>query len=256
MADVLILFASKSDEGTYRQIFRILDKSNISYDFKLASAHKTPEDIDRIISSQDCKVIISGAGLAAALPGVVAAKTIRPIIGVPCKGNYEGLDALLSIMQMPPGIPVLSVGALKADVAAQEAIKILKRPDKVVLVGDKNNKAFKKAEETLRQFGVNHSHSEQVIDNAINLIFTYFDEPIEKKGQLIIYCPLLEGNDDKAEAALNLLKHSEHGLWVGLNNGQNAALAAIEILNVDNSFEQKLIDYRREMGNKVREYNK
>ena len=256
MADVLILFASKSDEGTYKQIFKILGKNKISCDFKLASAHKTPEDVDRIVASQDYKVVISGAGLAAALPGVIAAKTLRPVIGVPCKGNYEGLDALLSIMQMPPGIPVLSVGALKADVAAQEAIKILNRPEKVVLVGDKTNKAFKKAEEILRQFGVNHSHSEQVIDNAINIVFTYFDEPIEKKGQLIIYCPLLEENDDKAEAALNLLKHTEHGLWVGLNNGTNAALAAIEILNVDNSFEQKLIDYRKGIGDKVRESNK
>ncbi len=256
MADVLVLFASKSDEEVYNQVIKILKKEKISYDFKLASAHKTPEDVDRIISSSDYKVVISGAGLAAALPGVIAAKTIRPVIGVPCKGNYEGLDALLSIMQMPPGIPVLSVGALKADVAAQEAIKILNRPEKVVLVGDKNNKAFKKAEEILRDFKVNHSHSEQAIDNAINIVFTYFDEPIEKKGQLIIYCPLLEENDDKAEAALNLLKHVEHGLWVGLNNGQNAALAAIEILNVDNSFEQKLMDYRKEIGDKVRNSNK
>ena len=256
MPDILILFASKSDEGTYRQIFRILDRNKVSYDFKLASAHKTPEDVDRIVSSSDCKVVISGAGLAAALPGVIAAKTIMPVIGVPCRGNYEGLDALLSIMQMPSGVPVLSVGASKADVAAQEAIKILNRPEKVVLVGDKTNKAFKKAEEILRQFGVNHSHSEQAIDNAINIVFTYFDEPIEKKGQLIIYCPLLEENDDKAEAALNILKHAEHGLWVGLNNGQNAALAAIEILNIDNSYEQKLMDYRKEIGDKVRGYNK
>ncbi len=256
MSDVLILFASKSDESTYRQIFKLLDKNKVSYELKLASAHKTPDDVDRVVSSSDYKVVISGAGLAAALPGVIAAKTLRPVIGVPCKGNYEGLDALLSIMQMPPGIPVLSVGTLKADVAAQEAIKILNRPEKVVLVGDRSNKTFKKAEEILRQFGVNHSHSKQVIDNAINIVFVYFDEPIEKKGQLIIYCPLLEENDDKAEAALNLLKHVEHGLWVGLNNGTNAALAAVEILNVDNSFEQKLTDYRKEIGDRVREYNK
>src|SRR3989338_3216966 len=256
MADVLVLFASKSDEGAYRQILKILDKNKVSYDFKLASAHKTPEDVDRIVSSSDCKVVVSGAGLAAALPGVIAAKTLRPVIGVPCRGNYEGLDALLSIMQMPLGIPVLSVGTLKAGVAAQETVKILNRPEKVVLAGDKNNKTFKKAEEILRQFGVNHSHSEQAIDNAINIVFTYFDEPIEKKWQLIIYCPLLEENDDKAEAALNLLKHSEHGLWVGLNNGQNAALAAIEILNIDNRYEVLLIAYRREIRKRVLEMNK
>src|SRR3989338_1435289 len=248
MADILILFASKSDEGAYRQITKILDKNKVSYDFKLASAHKTPEDVDRIVAEGDYKVVISGAGLAAALPGVIAAKTIRPVIGVPCAGNYQGLDALLSIMQMPPGIPVLSVGVGKADSAAYAAINILKQPKKVVLVGDKSSKAFKKAEEILRQFGVNHAHSMQIADNAININFVYFDEPIEKKEQLVIYCPLIEDKDDKAEAALNLLKHSSHGLWVGLNNGTNAALAAIEILNIDNSFEQKLVDYRRKIG--------
>lgn len=256
MADVLVLFASKSDEGSYSQVLKILKKEKVIYEFRLASAHKTPEDVDRIISTGDYKVVISGAGLAAALPGVIAAKTLRPVIGVPCKGNYEGLDALLSIMQMPPGIPVLSVGTMKADVAAYSAAKILKRPEKVVLVGDKSSKAFKKAEEILRQFGVNHSYSKQLIDNAINIVFTYFDEPIEKKEQLIIYCPLIKEKDDRAEAALNLLKHSEHGLWVGLNNGQNAALAVIEILNIDNSYEKELLDYRKEIGDKVRKENK
>ena len=255
MTDVLVIFGSKSDEATYRNILKILKKEKISYELKIASAHKTPEDVDNILR-QDYKVIISGAGLAAALPGVVAAKIIRPVIGVPCQGSYQGLDALLSIMQMPPGIPVLSVGVGKAEIAAHAAVKILKALKKVVLVGDKNGKAFKKAEEILREFGVNHSHSEQIIGNVVNIQFVYFDESIEKKDQLIIYCPLLMDNDDKAEASLNLLKHSDHGLWVGLNNGTNAALAAIEILNVDNSFEQKLVSYRKEIGDKVREYNK
>jgi len=67
---------------------------------------------------------------------------------------------------------------------------------------------------------------------------------------------LLLEDDDKAEASLNLLKHSDHGLWVGLNNGTNAAQAAIEILNVDNSFEQKLINYKAQIGKKVRDANK
>jgi len=256
MAEVLVLFASKSDEGSFKDILKILNKEKILYDFKIASAHKTPEDVDNIISKKDYKVIISGAGLAAALPGVIAAKSIRPVIGVPCKGSYQGLDALLSIMQMPPGIPVLGVGVDKADVAAHAAVKMLKKQEKVVLIGDKNNKAFRKAEEILRQFGVNHSHSDQIINNAINIAFIYFDEPIESKEQLVIYCPLLLDNDDKAEASLNLLKHSSHGLWVGLNNGTNAAMAAIQILNIDNKYEDKLINYRKEIGDKVREYTK
>ena len=255
MKDILVLFASKSDETSYSQILKILKNEKVSYDFKIASAHKTPEDVDNILK-QDYKIIISGAGLAAALPGVIAAKSIRPVIGVPCKGNYQGLDALLSIVQMPPGIPVLAVGVNKANVAAYSAIEMLKKKDKVVLVGDKNNKAFKKAEDILRQFDINHVHSDQVADNALNIEFMYFDEPIEKKNQLIINCPLLLDKDDKAEASLNLLNHSDHGLWVGLNNGTNAALAAIEILNIDNSYEEKLVNYREQIGNEVRNANK
>src|SRR3989338_10631678 len=149
MADVLVLFGSKSDEAAYRQILKIFDKEKVSYELKIASAHKNPEDVDLILR-KDYKVIISGAGLAAALPGVAASKTIRPVIGVPCTVNYQGLDALLSIMQMPAGIPILSTGVGKADVASYAAIGILKRPKKVVLIGGKNSKAFKKAEEILR----------------------------------------------------------------------------------------------------------
>ena len=255
MKDVLVLFASKGDEKSYKKVLKVLDKHKIKYDFKLASAHKTPDEVESILR-QDYRIIISGAGLAAALPGIVASKTIRPVIGVPCLGNYQGLDALLAIMQMPPGIPVLGVGVDKGDVAAQSAVNMLKKHDKVVLVGDKNNKAFQKAEEILRQFKVNHSHSEQTIGDGINIMFTNFDEPIEKKEQLVIYCPLLLEKDDDAEASLNLLKHSDHGLWVGLNNGTNAALAAIEILNIDNSYGEQLASYRAEQADKVKGYNK
>jgi 5-(carboxyamino)imidazole ribonucleotide mutase len=254
MADVLVLFGSKSDEDTYKGILKILKKEKIDFELKIASAHKTPEDVDKILR-RDCKDIIAGAGLAAALPGVVASKTIRPVIGVPCSGNYQGLDALLSIMQMPPGIPVLSVGVNKAEIAAYSAVDILKMPEKIVLIGNENNKAVKQAEEILKKFEINHVHSSKADDNSINIEFVYFDEPIEKKEQLVIYCPLLLDNDDKAEASLNLLKHSNHGLWVGLNNGANAALAAIEMLNLNNSFEGKLQDYRKEIRDKVRKSN-
>jgi len=255
MTDVLVLFASKSDKESYKNILKILDKAKVSYELKISSAHKTPDDVDLILK-QDYKLIISGAGLAAALPGVVASKTMRPVIGVPCKGSYQGLDALLSIMQMPPGVPVLGVGVGKEDVAAYSAIEILKRPEKVVLVGDQNNKAFRKAEEILNMFNINHAHSTKLADYSINIDFVYFDEPVEKKEQLVIYCPLLLEDDNKAEASLNLLKHSVHGLWVGLNNGTNAALGAIEILNIDNKYEEPFIRYRREIAEKVLDANK
>jgi 5-(carboxyamino)imidazole ribonucleotide mutase len=255
MADILVLFASKSDEETYKNILNILDHNNISYTFKLASAHKTPQDVEDIVEAGNFKIVISGAGLAAALPGVVAAKSLKPVIGVPCKGNYKGLDALLSIIQMPPGIPVLSTGAFKGDVAANGAVQMIKGLKKIVLIGDNNERAYKKAEDTLKELEIIHTHSTQIIDDAINIVFTKFDEPVGKNENLIIYCPILPNEEDKPEAALNLLKHSNHGLWVGLNNGVNAAVAAVEILGLTENCEQKLIDYRKKLGDKVRAAN-
>lgn len=252
---VLILFASKSDNEAYEPVIEILKKSKIDFDFRIYSAHKTPNEIEGAIEG-DYSVIIAGAGLAAALPGVVAARTLRPVIGVPCSGNYRGLDALLSIAQMPPGIPVLAVGIDKGDVAAQNCAKMLKKYESVTIIGDKSNDSVKKSVEILKKFDIAAVFDSKPNPKTINIEFTYFDEPIEKKDELVIYCPLLLGKDDKAEAALNFLKHTSHGLWVGMNNGVNAAVAAVEIMSIDNSYEEQLTAYRREIGKKVLEANK
>ena len=255
MKDILVLFASKSDEKCYNDVIKILNKNNVIYDLKIASAHKTPEDVELALG-EDYKVIIAGAGLAAALPGAVAAKVIRPVIGVPCEGAYQGLDSLLSIAQMPPGVPVLAVGVNKAVIAAQNAIKMLKKYEGANIIGDKNNEAVKKCINILKMFSVPYKFSTNPDSKNVNIEFTFFDEPIEKKDELVIYCPLLLKNDDTAEASLNFLKHSAHGLWVGLNNGINAAIASVEIMNIDNSYEGLLLQYRRGMEEKIKKDNK
>ena len=254
MKKALIIFGSKSDEKIYNEIAKGLKKENVDFDLRISSAHKTPEDVDKTIEG-DYSVYIAGAGLAAHLPGVVASKTIRPVIGVPCEGNYQGLDALLSIAQMPPGIPALAVGVNKADVAAQNCAKMMRKYESVAIIGDKNNDAVKKAVETLKKFNIAHVFDDKPNPKALNIEFTYFDEPVEKKEELIIYCPLLLEKDDNAEAALNFLKHTSHGLWVGINNGINAAVAAVEIMNIDNEYEESLLQYRREIAKKVLEAN-
>jgi len=255
MKKVLIIFGSKTDEKVYNEISKGLKKLKVDFDLRISSAHKTPEDVDKTLET-DYAVVITGAGLAAHLPGVVAARTIRPVIGVPCEGNYQGLDALLSIAQMPPGVPVLAVGVNKGDVAAQNCAKMMKKYNGITIIGDKNNDAVKKAVETLKRFVIVPNFDDKPNPNTINIAFTYFDEPIEKKDELVIYCPLILEKDDKAEAALNFLKHTNHGLWVGINNGHNAAIAAIEIMNIDNEYEEMLVAYRREMRKKVLEANK
>lgn len=255
MKKALIIFGSKTDERIYKEIANILKKCKVNFDLRVSSAHKTPDDVDKTLQD-DYAVVIAGAGLAAHLPGVVASKMIRPVIGVPCEGNYQGLDALLSIGQMPPGIPVLAVGINKGSVAAHNCAKMMRKYESITIIGDKNNDAVKKSVETLKRFTIVPNFDNKPNPDAINIKFTYFDEPVEKKDELVIYCPLLLKKDDKAEAAINLMKHTNHGLWVGLNNGVNAAIAAIEIMNIDNEYEEQLTHYRAEMRKKVLEANK
>ena len=252
MKKVLVVFGSHSDHDIYDQVLISIRDSGVDFDFKICSAHRTPEEIDALVKN-DYAIIVAGAGLAAALPGVIASKTIRPVIGVPVGSDFQGLDALLSIAQMPPGIPVATVGVDNGKIAAEYVLKVLKNYGSVNLIGDQSNKCVLKAKSILDDFKISNSFSQKIDPKKINIEFVYFDEPIEKKDELVIYCPLLLQEDDKAEAAINLLKHSKHGLWVGLNRGENAALFAIEVMNLNNTYTAKLNEYRQRMKNKTKE---
>src|SRR3954452_2625457 len=127
-----ILVGSESDRERMQGAFDVLDKEGISYEFDVRSAHRTPDAVAeyaRTARDRGLKVLICGAGLAAALPGAVAAHTDLPVIGVPLKSSLsvlDGLDALLAIAQMPPGVPVAAVGVDNARNAAALAIRILR----------------------------------------------------------------------------------------------------------------------------------
>jgi 5-(carboxyamino)imidazole ribonucleotide mutase len=109
---------------------KFLDEMEIPFEMNALSAHRTPDEVEAFAkgaSDRGVKVIIAGAGMAAALPGVIAASTTLPVIGVPIKGMLDGLDAMLSIIQMPPGIPVATVGvngALNAAILAAEMMAL------------------------------------------------------------------------------------------------------------------------------------
>ena len=129
--DVAIIMGSKSDWDIMSHSADILTQFNIAHESKVISAHRTPALLDEYCSEakqKGVKIFITGAGLAAALPGVVAAKTTLPVIGVPLEASsLEGMDALLSIVQMPPGIPVgtMTIGKAGAINAALYAAAIL-----------------------------------------------------------------------------------------------------------------------------------
>ncbi|MHA1642598.1 MAG: 5-(carboxyamino)imidazole ribonucleotide mutase [Promethearchaeota archaeon] len=130
---VSIIAGSTSDKDVYEKAERVLKEYSINYELKILSAHRDPEKLDEYIKNCKALVYIAVAGLAAALPGVIASKTEKPVIGVPVSSKLGGLDALLSIVQMPPRVPVACVGIDRGENAAYLAIKILK-----LIKGEKN----------------------------------------------------------------------------------------------------------------------
>jgi 5-(carboxyamino)imidazole ribonucleotide mutase len=125
MVDVAVICGSVSDKPVAEKVFATLQERGVSYDFQVISAHRDPERLDEYVRESSARVFIAIAGLSAALPGVVASKTERPVIGVPVSGKLLGIDALLSIVQMPKGVPVACVGVDNGVNAALLAIRIL-----------------------------------------------------------------------------------------------------------------------------------
>ena len=126
---VLIVCGSKSDEPMAQKVMEVLKENNVPYEFQVSSAHREAEKTRDLVKNSDADVFIAIAGLSAALPGFVASLTDKPVIGLPVKAEKsvgDGLDALLSIAQLPPGCPVGCVGVDNAKNAALLAVRILK----------------------------------------------------------------------------------------------------------------------------------
>jgi 5-(carboxyamino)imidazole ribonucleotide mutase len=125
MVDIAVISGSRSDQEIVDRIARRLEERKASFEHKVLSAHRNPRELEEYISESDARVFIAVAGLSAALPGVIASKTARPVIGVPVSAKLGGLDALLSIVQMPPGVSVACVGIDNGENAALLALRIL-----------------------------------------------------------------------------------------------------------------------------------
>lgn len=125
---ISIIMGSTSDLPVMEKAAKVLDEFGIDFEMSALSAHRTPAEVEqfaRQAESRGVEVIIAGAGMAAALPGVIAANTAVPVIGVPISGTLLGMDAMLSIIQMPPGIPVATVGIDAAQNAGLLAIEMI-----------------------------------------------------------------------------------------------------------------------------------
>ncbi len=148
VAKVSIIMGSTSDLPVMEQAAKVLNELQIPFEINALSAHRTPEKVETFAKSSRNKgiqVIIAGAGMAAHLPGVIASMTTLPVIGVPIKATLEGMDALLSIVQMPPGIPVASVGINAARNAGILAAQML------ALTDEDLHKRFSRFKESLKK---------------------------------------------------------------------------------------------------------
>ncbi len=164
---VSIIMGSTSDMPVMEKAMKWLNENAIPFEVNALSAHRTPDAVEAFAKgarSRGIKVIIAGAGMAAALPGVIAASTPLPVIGVPIKGMLDGLDAMLSIIQMPPGIPVATVGVNGAQNAAILAAEMIALSDEETArkvdawkagLGQKIEKANKELAEVKYEFKCN-----------------------------------------------------------------------------------------------------
>lgn len=240
MPQILVIFGSQSDDRVFKSLMPKLNSKNLDAELKICSAHRNPKELGQIISQTDAKVIVCGAGLSAALPGVVASQTSKPVIGIPVKSNYDGLDALLSIHQMPSNVPVLGVGVECVSETARNLVEIFSKKEKIAVLktakGKKASLRVQKAAEVLQKKNVPFEIFEKLpknFDSRKVVLIEFVDLKKTKTANpknLTIFVPVCEKT--AAADALKLLKLSKKGLWVGLNRGENAAIAAARLLNL------------------------
>jgi len=233
---VLVVFGSESDKAVFEPLLEKLKEKGIEAELEICSAHRQPEKLEKILKKSKAKLVIAGAGLSAALPGFVASHCDKLVIGMPVNANYSGLDAFLSVHQMPKGFSVLGVGIEAIDETAEAAEKILKGRKKVVVVKPEDMEALKRfeaCEKKLKELKIKYEVQED--DTYSDKKAVYIDfieigtvEAVDSEGQLAIFVPV-KADSDKQDA-LKLSTLASKGLWVGLGRGENAALCAAKII--------------------------
>lgn len=260
---VQIFFGSKNDSTVYSKIVSSLEELKLPCKAYSISAHRSPELLFEVLVKNKSKVIIAGAGLAAHLPGVIASKTVRPVIGVPVKSALEGLDSFLSILQMPPNIPVLTVGVEKTQVAAEYAKLMLEEYNSVRIIIDdeklqsKFSDKINVCENVLREYCIPFETvvAEDFDTDKINIHFVDVEKSYVVTNALVITVPLSK-DFNNMELARTMIENIGSSLWVGLNRSENAAIGAAQIIAINNKkIEKILLDKREENKKKIRDEN-
>jgi len=255
----MIVFGSASDKDTYLPLVDSVKKAGLSYEFKVLSAHKTPRELRQAVADTNASIFIAGAGLAAALPGVVAAEQLRPVIGLPCEAAFSGLDSFLSSSQMPPDIPVIAVGVGKAARAVDLCIDYLHGMNEIVLVKKDSGlekKYFEKCksfmEENKIPFAIGVA-SKKTDHSKVYIEFTELGKKFKENQNTIIRVLVKEKTDKKD--SLKFFDQLQDSYSVALNSYKNAAIAALQLMNVRGRQNDLLSTIRRKAAQKVLDSN-
>ena len=236
---ILVVFGSASDETTAKPICAAL-KPGFDVEYQVISAHRDLEKLKDKMSGWKGDAVIAGAGLAAALPGVVAAMTKVPVYGVPVNAQFGGLDSLASIAQMPPGVPVMTCGPGRGDaiVSFLQAYKTTPANFGRVhfVMRDKNLVSHPellaevdKAKAAGKAQDVDVTVSEAESRDAFNIYFVTGPEDVA--DGLRLHVPfMLKAEAQKPENYLTVLEWTKKGgLWLGVNNARNAVTSAARL---------------------------
>jgi 5-(carboxyamino)imidazole ribonucleotide mutase len=266
----VVIFGSPSDSGVYTALSSYLQELGMGAVTETLSAHRQPRELEEFLENEKYDVIFAGAGLAAHLPGVCASKTIKPVFGVPVTGAFLGLDAFLSIVQMPAGVPVLCTpvnDTVMGPLFCQNLLKmggILDHPLHFIVGEGKAQWPFVEKELTrgkdiLSAFGKKFTIGPVPNEKAIN-ISLQLDLGGESEGAPVasanhepwrtiptITVPMMSPRDlNNPENALVLFKSlKKGGTFVGVNNVRNGVLMALRFMNEKGKYTALLEKYKR-----------
>ncbi|MCR4368644.1 MAG: AIR carboxylase family protein [archaeon] len=260
MSDVFVVFGSSSDSHVYKPLVERLTKSGISTEFRVLSAHKTPKDLRDALRDTNAEIFVAGAGLAAALPGVLASEEIKPVIGLPCEGAFSGMDSFLSCAQMPPDVPVITVGVGDIDAAVRLCNQFLHGLSRIVIVPKKTGeekKYFDKCVAFMKENSIPHMVGRLPKKPEYTSVFIDFVKLGKKvpKHRGAVINVLVKEKTKKADA-VKFFDSLQGTYCVGLNNYKNAALAALSLVNLRHGHDQKILELRRSAAKKVMDANK
>jgi 5-(carboxyamino)imidazole ribonucleotide mutase len=232
---IFVVFGSKSDENISLPLVNALSK-DFAVEYEPISAHRELEKLEKKMKDWKGDIVIAGAGLAAALPGVVAAMTGRPVFGVPVPSQFGGLDSFASIAQMPPGVPVITCGPITTDpivgflkqykswekAKAVHFISVLSHPDLLAEI--------EKAKTLGAEKGLTVTFSAEKKSDALNVIVVTKPEDV-RKDEFCLHMPFLPKEEAKKPAAYVPVVElaNKGGLWVGVNNTRNAVQSVLRL---------------------------